>query len=112
MKRIFLHLLLATALILQGAAAAFAKDVSGTTHGPCCPHGTVDGQTHHAKCPCPHKQHCTSDCQWMCAAGVGPLIASPAFVTQLARSSSARPVRSGTFLLPRSDTPPIRPPIG
>jgi hypothetical protein len=112
MKRVFLQLVLAAALIVQGAAGAFGKTASESMHGPCCPQGAVDGQTHHAKCPCPQKQHCASDCQLLCEAGSVTLIASQRFAIQHVPASSLRPVRDDDLARPRSDTPPIRPPIG
>lgn len=112
MKRVLLQLLLAAALIVQGAAGAFGKPASEAMHGPCCPHGAVDAQSHPAKCPCPQKQHCAGDCQLMCAAGGVTLIASQRFALQHVRACSLRPARGNDLARPRSDTPPIRPPIG
>jgi len=111
MKRIAFHLLLAAALILQGAAGAFVKTASEATHGPCCPQGAIDGQTHHAKCPCPQKQHCASDCQLMCAASGGEPIASQAFVPEFVALPLMQQQRNVDVVLPRSASPPLRPPI-
>jgi hypothetical protein len=112
MKRIAIHLLLSLALILQGAAGAFAATSSPATRASCCPHGMsqADMLTHHSHCPCPQKQACASDCQLMCAAGA-VLLAPPVFVAQSTPAIAAPMFQNGTSLPPRSDTPPIRPPI-
>jgi len=112
MKRVLLQLLLAAALIVQGAAGAFGKPAPEAMHGPCCPHGADSAQTHHAKCPCPQKQRCTSDCQLMCAAGGVTSIASQRFTLEHVPASPPRAARDNDLAQPRSDTPPIRPPIG
>jgi hypothetical protein len=111
MKRIILHLLLATALIFQGIAGAFAEPAPQAMHGSCCPDGAQAGQVHHAKCPCPEKQHCMSDCQLMCASGNLGLITPYQVAAGSVPSPSARPARADSLVAPRSDTPPIRPPI-
>src|SRR6476659_5416110 len=103
MKRIALHLLLALALILQGAAGAFAATSPPVTRASCCPHGMsyADMAAHHSHCPCPQKQICASDCQLMCAAAA-VLLAPPAFVAQSAPAIAAPEIRSGTDLPARS----------
>lgn len=111
MNRIILHLLLAAVLIFQGVTGAFAEASSQTMHGSCCPDVAQAGQSHHAKCPCPEKQRCLSDCQLMCEAGNLGLIAPYLFAAGTVLSSSARPVRINSPIAPRNDTPPIRPPI-
>jgi hypothetical protein len=112
MKRIAFHLLLALALILQGATGAFAATSSPITRASCCPHGMsyADMAARHSHCPCPQQQTCASDCHLMCAAGA-VLLAPPAFVAQWAPAFTAAAIQGGTSLPPRSDTPPIRPPI-
>src|ERR1700692_266280 len=111
MKRIVIHLLLALALILQGAAGTFGA-TSSATRASCCPHGMSysDMSVHHSRCPCPQQQTCASDCQLMCAAGT-VMLAPQVFVTQSIPAPAALVTPGGTRLRPRSDTPPIRPPI-
>jgi hypothetical protein len=114
MTRIALQLLLALALILQGSVSAFGAVRSHAMHGPCCPQGSAAsfdiGTQQVPGCPCPSKQHCSSDCYLMCAAGHAAL---PAHVLSAALMlANASPlVLDSRSLLPRSDAPPIRPPI-
>jgi len=111
MKRIILNLLLAAALIFQGIAGAFAEPAPQAMHGSCCPDGSQAGQVHHAKCPCPETQRCLSDCQLMCESGNLGLIAPCLFAVRSVPSASAQLARADSSLAPRSDSPPIRPPI-
>jgi len=112
MKRLAFHLLLAIALILQGSVAAFGEGRSHTMHGPCCPDAaaTVDAGFDPSDCPCPSKQHCTIDCQLMCAAGQAA-IAAPTFSAARLSHAESPLIAGADSLRPRSDTPPIRPPI-
>ena len=111
MKRIIVHLLLAAALIVQGIAGAFAEPAPQAMHGTCCPAGAQAGQLHHAKCPCPEKQRCLSDCQLMCVSGNLGLIAPSLLAAGSVPLPAAPLAHADGLMAPRSDIPPIRPPI-
>jgi len=111
MKRIIVHLLLAAALIVQGIAGAFAEPAPQTMHGSCCPAEAQAGQIHQAKCPCPEKQRCPSDCQLMCESGNLGLIAPVLFAAGSVPLPAAPLAHADGLVAPRTDTPPIRPPI-
>src|SRR3954447_15685659 len=105
MKKIALHLLLCIALVCQGITGVFAATASEIVRGGCCPHWQLDG-THH-ECPCPQKQHCTSDCQLLCASSSGLLIGAAAFVATPISGHAVQDSLRGTAVHARADSPPI-----
>jgi hypothetical protein len=110
MKRILARLVIALALIVQGTMAVASVVPVHTADRPCCPHhADASSGKSHAECPCPNKQACAADCVLLCSAGDS--VNAPAFdiAPVVARKDSGDMQRA--LLRPRSDTPPIRPPI-
>jgi hypothetical protein len=110
MKRILARLVIALALIVQGTVAVASVVPVHTANRPCCPHhADASSGTSHAECPCPIKQACAADCAVLCSAGDS--VNAPALnVAPIVAGNDSDDLQRPS-LQPRSDTPPIRPPI-
>jgi hypothetical protein len=105
MQRIALKLLLAIALVLQGAGAF------GTAfyHAACCGHGEQTAQAHCRHC---HGAPCKPDCARLCiGCTASALIAVPTYAAIASTVSVAAPVWVRASAYARDALPPTRPPI-
>jgi hypothetical protein len=108
MQRIFLHIVFALALILQGSGAAFGA----LAHKHCCcTEGVAALVAHDSQCPChPHKA-CGGDCQMLCISGVAWTLPELAIALTHSKPDTSIFVFADAQFLPLGIAPPLRPPI-
>jgi hypothetical protein len=108
MQRIFLHIVFALALILQGSGAAFGA----LAHKHCCcTQAAASLVTHDSQCPChPHKA-CGGDCQMLCISNVAGTLPESAIAVTHSNLGTGIFVFSDAQLPPHGVAPLLRPPI-